>query len=359
MKHFLDTQEYTRTELGELIELIEMLKAADADAAVPLLLSHRSLGMIFEEPSTRTRVSFEVAMAKLGGHALYLKPGEIHLGKRESLYDTAKVLSRMCDVIEARTLKHDTVVQLAAAAEVPVINGLTDYNHPTQVVCDLFTMFEHLPEGKRLEDCRVVFVGDRTNVCSSLMMITTQFGMSFVHAAPAAYQAPAEWQQIARENNRASGGSLSVTEDVEDAVAGADFIYTDLWWWVDQEDQIPERRAAFMPRYQVNSQLMARAGEHARFMHCLPASRGVEVTDEVIDGPQSIVFDQAENRLHTEKAILVWLTYPTVRRPSPERLAHHDARVRAKLRQLGWDGEGARPEEAVTDDPAQTGGAAR
>src|ERR1019366_6387949 len=308
MRHLIDTQDHSREELEELLALIRLLKQADADAAVPLLLSHRSLGMIFEEPSTRTRVSFEVAMAKLGGHALYLKPGEIHLGVRESLYDT----------------------------DVPVINGLTDYNHPTQVVCDLLTMGEHLPEGRRLEDCTVVFVGDRTNVCSSLMFIATQFGMRFAHAAPAAYQAPEEWLAIARSNGERSGGSVSVTEVVEDAVAGADFIYTDLWWWVDQEDEIPQRRAAFMPRYQVNAGLVARAPAHARFMHCLPASRGVEVTDEVIDGPRSIVFDQAENRLHTEKGILVWLTYPTLTQPTGERLRFHDERVQAYLREAGW-----------------------
>ncbi len=333
--NFIDTQDFSRQELEELLGLIRLLKEADSDAAVPQLLSHRSLGMIFEEPSTRTRVSFEVAMAKLGGHALYLKPGEIHLGGRESLGDTAKVLSRMCDVIEARTLKHDTVLGLAQAATVPVINGLTDFNHPTQVVCDVLTMTEHLPEGRRLEDCTVVFVGDRTNVCSSLMFIATQFGMRFIHAAPAAYQAPREWVAVAEANAQASGGSVSVTTEVEDAVAAADFVYTDLWWWVDQEDQIPERRAAFMPRYQVNGELMARAPAHARFMHCLPASRGVEVTDEVIDGPQSIAFDQAENRLHTEKGILVWLTYPTLTHPSEERLRFHDEQVHAYLNRIG------------------------
>jgi len=338
MKHFIDTQDFSREELEELLDLVWLLKDADRDAAVPQLLRRRSLGMIFEEPSTRTRVSFEVAMAKLGGHALYLKPGEIHLGARESVYDTAKVLSRMCDVIEARTLKHESVLSLAAAAEVPVINGLTDYNHPTQVVCDLLTMREHLPEGRRLEDCTVVFVGDRTNVCSSLMFIATQFGMRFIHAAPVEYQAPREWIEIAEANGAASGGSVQVTEDVEDAVAGADFIYTDLWWWVDQEDEIPQRRAAFMPRYQVNAELIASAPAHAKFMHCLPASRGVEVTDEVIDGPRSIVFDQAENRLHTEKGILVWLTYPNVKRPSERQLHLHDERVRSYLSDVGWDG---------------------
>jgi len=351
MKNFIDTQEFSRSELEELMGLIRLLKDADRDSAVPLLLHHRSLGMIFEEPSTRTRVSFEVGMAKLGGHALYLKPGEIHLGVRESIYDTAKVLSRMCDVIEARVLKHETVLALAAGAEVPVINGLTDFNHPTQVVCDLLTMTEHLPAGRNLSDCTVVFVGDRTNVCSSLMFIATQFGMRFIHAAPTDYQAPPEWIAIAESNAKSSGGSVSVTTDVEDAVKDADFIYTDLWWWVDQEDQIPERKAAFMPRYQDNQALMARAPGYAKFMHCLPASRGVEVTDEVIDGPQSLAFDQAENRLHTEKGILVWLTYPLVKRPTEEQLHFHEERVLSYLGEVGWDGAPARPASAALPSP--------
>ncbi len=337
VKHFLDTQDFDRAELVELLTLIRLLKEADRDGAVPPLLQRRSLGMIFEEPSTRTRASFEVAMARLGGHALYLKPGEVDLGARESLYDTAKVLSRMCDVIEARALEHETVVELARCSDVPVINGLSDFNHPTQVVCDLLTMSEHLPPGRALEDCTVVFVGDRTNVCSSLMLLATQFGMRFVHAAPETYQAPAVWVAVAEQNAARSGGSVSVTSDVEEAVAEADFICTDLWWRVDQEDEIPERRAAFMPRYQVNAALVDHASPHARFMHCLPASRGVEVTDEVIDGPRSIVFDQAENRLHTEKGILVWLTYPTLSSPSDAQLRFHERRVCEFLAEVGWD----------------------
>jgi len=338
MKHFIDTQDFTREELAELIGLILLLKEADRDRALPELLRRRALGMIFEEPSTRTRVSFEVAMTKLGGHALYLKPGEIHLGERESIGDTARVLSRMCDVIEARTLKHETVLELAAAAEVPVINGLTDFNHPTQAVCDIFTMSEHLPPGRSLHGSTVVFVGDRTNVCSSTMFIATQFGMNFIHAAPAAYQAPRRWVEIAQANAAESGGSVMVTEDVEDAVAAADYVYTDLWWWVGQEDEIPERRAAFMPRYQVNEELIGRAPEHAKFMHCLPASRGVEVTDAVIDGPRSIVFDQAENRLHAEKGILTWLTYPTLAPlPTATMEAGYSDRIHDYLRLVGWE----------------------
>lgn len=329
LRHFIDTQDFTRGELLQLIELIQRIKEADRQGATPKLLQDASLAMIFEEPSTRTRISFEVAMTELGGHALYLKPGEIHLGVRESLYDTARVISRMVDVIMARTLKHETMLKLAEAATVPVINGLTDYNHPTQVVCDVFTMLEHLPPGKNLEDLRVTFIGDATNVLSSLMHICTQLGMHFTHAAPERYQPPATWREIALANCRESGGSLAIVEDVIEAVREADFIYTDLWWWVGQEDQIPERRAAFMPRYQVTLDLLKQAPAHCKFMHCLPASRGVEATDEVMDSPQSIIFDQTENRLHTEKGLLAWLVYPRLKRPSPDEYAYHSTRIQS------------------------------
>lgn len=331
IRHFLDTQDFSKEELLDMIELVRIIKEADQQGATPKLLQDASLAMIFEEPSTRTRISFEVAMTELGGHALYLKPGEIHLGVRESLSDTAQVISRMVDVIMARTLKHETMLGLAAAATVPVINGLTDYNHPTQVVCDVFTMMEHIPEGKRIEDLRVTFVGDATNVLSSLMHICTRMGMHFTHAAPKKYQPPAEWRTIAEENCRASGGTLTITEDVVAAVKDADFLYTDLWWWVGQEDEIPERRAAFMPTYQVNMELLKQAPAHCRFMHCLPASRGVEATDEVMDSPQSIIFDQSENRLHTEKGLLVWFVYPRLKHPSAELRAYHAGRIQSFL----------------------------
>jgi putrescine carbamoyltransferase len=237
----------------------------------------------------------------------------------------------MVDVIMARTLKHETIVGLAQSATVPVINGLTDYNHPTQVVCDVLTMMEHMPAGKRLEDLRVTFIGDATNVLSSLMLICTRLGIHFTHAAPKRYQPPEVWIKMAEENCRVSGGTLKITEDPIEAVREADFIYTDLWWWVGQEAEIPERSKAFMPRYQVNMDLMRHAPAHCKFMHCLPASRGVEVTDEVMDSERSIIFDQAENRLHTEKGILVWLVYPRLKRPSVELQAYHSARVQAFL----------------------------
>ncbi len=343
VRHFIDTQDFTKQELLDILELACQIKAADREGCTPRLLEGASLAMIFEEPSTRTRVSFEVAMTELGGHALYLKPGEIHLGARESMYDTAKVLSRMCDVIEARTLKHSTVTELARHADVPVINGLTDYNHPTQVLCDVLTMTEHMPAGTRLEDLNVTFIGDATNVLSSLMLICTRLGMHFTQAAPEKYQAPAEWQAEARRNCRESGGSLRITGDPVLAVADADFIYTDLWWWVGQEEQIPERRAAFMPRYQVNRELFNKAPQHCQFMHCLPASRGVEVTDEVMDHPRSIIFDQSENRLHTEKALLVYFVYPRLKRPSTQMKIAYQTRIEGFLDAIDLSNENMSP----------------
>jgi putrescine carbamoyltransferase len=333
-RHFIDTQDFSKPELLQIIELAARLKDADKVGACPRLLEGASLGMLFEEPSTRTRVSFEVAMTKLGGHALYLRPGEIHLGQRESLADTADVLERMVDVIEARTLKHETVLGLARQADVPVLNGLTDYNHPTQVLCDVFTMMEHARD-RRLEDLHVTFIGDATNVCNSLALVCTQMGMHFTHAAPSRYQIGERVIAQATANCRDSGGRLHVTDDVLASVAKADFLYTDLWWWVGQEEQIPERRAAFMPRYQLNAQLLRHAPPSCRVMHCLPASRGVEATDEVLDSPQSIIFDQAENRLHMEKALLAWFVYPRLKRPSATLRAYHAGVVENLMAGIG------------------------
>jgi len=332
-KHFLHIQDFSKREILDMIDLTLRIKAADKDGVVLPLLKDASLAMLFEEPSTRTRISFEVAMTELGGHALYLKPGEIHLGERETIADTAQVLSRMCDVIEARTLDHATVLELARYATVPVINGLTDFNHPTQVVCDVITMIEHTPHEKRLEDLNVTFIGDATNVLSSLMFICTKLGLNFTHAAPLKYQPPADWIATAEANCRLSGGSLRITNDPLAAVENADFIYTDLWWWVGQEDEIPDRRAAFMPNYQVNMDLLKHAPASCKIMHCLPASRGVEATDEVLDSPQSIIFDQSENRLHTEKGLLVYFVYPTLKRPSPETIARHQQEIHSFIDQ--------------------------
>ena len=331
---FLDTQALGPDTLRRQMQLIRLLKAADRHRACPEILHGASLGMIFEEASTRTRVSFEVAMTKLGGHALYLKPGEIHLGQKESIADTARVLSRMVDVIEIRAFHHETVTSFAKDATVPVINGLTDYNHPTQALCDVFTMNEHKQPDRNLSDLTVVFIGDATNVCTSTAMIVTMLGGTFIHARPERYSIERQWPQVIDEvklNEASYGGKYLATEDVEDAVRTADFVYTDLWWWFGQEDEIPDRTAAFLPRYQVTPTLMNNAPNYAKFMHCLPASRGVEVVDEVMDGPQSIIYDQSENRLHTEKGLLAWYVYPRLERATHAVKAYHEALVQDYL----------------------------
>jgi len=314
-KDFIDIQDFSPDELFHLILLIEVTKEATKTRALPELLHKASLAMIFEEPSTRTRVSFEVAMTNLGGHALYLRPGEIHLGARETIADTARVLSRMVDGIEARLLHHEDILELAKYSSVPVINGLTDLQHPTQVLSDVFTMYEH---SGMIRGLNLTFVGDSTNVANSLMAISTKMGINYIQATPRKYQPLPELLKQAEENARESGSRLLITEEVEEAVKDADFIYTDLWWWVGQEHEAEERLKAFMPRYQVNERLLSLAPKHVKVMHCLPASRGMEITDEVMDGPRSIVFDQAENRLHTEEALLIAFIYPRLAKPRYE-----------------------------------------
>ncbi len=303
-RDFLALADYTPDTLWEILDKARALKEEwQRTGRNAPLLKGKTLAMVFQKPSLRTRVSFEMAMQHLGGHAFYLGPQEIGLGKREAISDVARVLSGYVDAIMARVFDHEHVEELARWADVPVINGLSDYNHPCQALADGLTMYEHFG---RIKGLKVVFVGDGNNVAVSLLHLCAKLGAHFVFSGPEGYDIPEKAWRLAEDFARESGATLHVERDPHKAVEGADVIYTDTWVSMGQEAEAEKRMKVFPP-YQVNAALVARAKPTAIVMHCLPAHRGYEITDEVMDGPQSVVFQQAHNRLHAQKGLLALL----------------------------------------------------
>lgn len=299
VRHFLTLSDFDRASLDSLLSLAHELKRDWRAGKRSERLAGRTLGCVFMKPSLRTRVSFEVGMRQLGGHALYITDQEIGLGKRESVHDVASVLSYMLSGIMIRTFAQAQVEELARSSRIPVINGLTDAVHPCQVFCDLFTLQE---KGLDLDKIKVCYLGDGNNMVHSWMDAALAYGFDFWFAGPEGYDPDADVVARTKAKGR---GKLTLTRSAEDAVRGADVIYTDTWTSMGQEAEAEKRRKVFPP-YRLDAKLLALAAPKALVLHCLPAHRGEEITDEVMDGPQSIVFEQAGNRLHGQKAILAW-----------------------------------------------------
>ncbi|HEY5983412.1 MAG TPA: ornithine carbamoyltransferase [Anaerolineales bacterium] len=303
MKDFIAVSDLAPAEVQELLDLAIQLKKEYFDQGNRPLFKGKVLGMIFQKPSLRTRVSFDMAMRHMGGDALYLSPNEIGLGQRESIADVARVLSGYVQVLMARVFAHAHVLELAEWASVPVINGLSDYNHPCQGMADALTIQEKFGRAPGLN---VVFVGDGNNVAVSLMHVAVKLGWNFTLASPEGYDLNPDAIAVARNSAKETGSKLAFVRDPQAAVHGAQVIYTDTWTSMGQEAETAKREKVFPP-YQVNAELVSMAAKDAIVMHCLPAHRNHELTDEVADGPQSVIFPQAHNRLHAQKAILARL----------------------------------------------------
>lgn len=299
-KHFLSIAKLTKDEIFEIFDLTRDLKEKTKKGEAHHLLKGKTLAMVFAKPSTRTRISFEVGMYQLGGHALYLSPGDIGIGTREAVKDVARVLSRYNDGIMARLFGHEHIIELAEYSSVPVINGLTDLLHPCQIMADVFTILEHR---KSLNNLKVAFIGDGNNVANSWINFAARVPMRLALAVPEGYDPnPA----IMADAKKAGTSEITIHRDPREAVKDADVVYTDVWASMGQEAEAGKRRQIFM-KYQVNDEVMSHARPDTYFMHCLPAHRDEEVTDSVIESPNSIVFDEAENRMHVQKAIMVKL----------------------------------------------------
>lgn len=298
MKHLLSAQD-ARNHLEEILKIAEEFKKGQGPEKP---LKGKSLAMVFEKSSTRTRISFEVGMYQLGGHPLYLSASDLQLGRGEIIPDTARAMSRYVDGIMIRAREHDDVLQFAKYADIPVINGLTNLEHPCQAFTDIFTILER----KNTLDLRMTFMGDGNNVCNSLLLATAMVGMDFTVACPPGYEPDPVILKEAEKIAKKSGSVIKITSDVAEAVKDVDVIYTDVW--VSMGDEAEEaQRIKDMQDYQVNQDILAMAAKDAMVLHCLPAIRGQEITEEVLNGPQSAVWDQAENRLHVQKAIMYLL----------------------------------------------------
>ena len=298
--HFLHISDYSTDALWDILKLAKKLKQKFRDREEYKIFNNKSLAMIFAKPSARTRVSFETGFEWMGGHALFLGPNDIGIGKREAIKDISRLLSRYNDIIMARLFDHSHILELAENSTIPVINGLTDYNHPCQVMSDIFTIWE--TRGS-LDDLKVTYVGDGNNIVHSWLHLAQKFPMEFVCACPENYEPNSN---TVNGSSSAGVSSVSVSHDPTNSVKNTDVVYTDVWASMGQKDEAEMREKIFQP-FQVNGYLMAATGKNTLFMHCLPAERGREVTDEVIEADYSIVFEQAENRLHVQNAIMVTL----------------------------------------------------
>lgn len=299
-RDFISIHDFSPAEIAYMLEVGAVLKQENKQGIVHHHLAGKTLGMIFQKASTRTRVAFEVGMYQLGGHALFLSPRDIQLGRGETIQDTAQVLSRMLDGIMIRTFDHEEVLELAKWADIPIINGLTDLLHPTQVIGDLMTIQEH--KG-RLQGLKLAFIGDGNNVVHSLLFGGAKVGMDVVVATPPGFEPDPHILSLAQQDAQATGAKLWIVNDPAEAAQGANVLYTDVWASMGQEDEAATKEQKFL-KYQINQSLLSLAHPEAIVMHCLPAKRGKEITDEVMDGSQSVVFDEAENRLHAHKAIM-------------------------------------------------------